>query len=210
MSDSRRHPDKPFSPACERNRGPILEVLREAFADRRRVLEIGSGTGQHAVHFAAALPHLRWQTSDRAEYLPGLQQWLDEARLPNTPAPLQLDVLTEGWPACGEFDAAFMANTLHIMSWAMVEACFGRLDRALGADAVLAVYGPFKREGAHTSDSNRAFDAELRRRDPAMGIRDLEQVGALARAIGFAEPAVRTMPANNLCLLFQRVVTAPR
>ena len=196
--------EKPFSAACERNRAPILEVLRSAFADRKRVLEIGSGTGQHAVHFAAAMPRLRWQCSDRADYLPGILRWLDEAGLPNTPPPIMLDVDIDGWPEDGSFDALFSANTLHIMSWPMVEACFRRIDRAAASDALLAVYGPFKPEGKHSSESNSDFDADLRLRDPAMGIRDLEAVVALAEAIGFDAPDVRMMPANNLCLLFHR------
>ena len=196
--------DKPFSPACERNRAPILAVLRSAFAQRRRVLEIGSGTGQHAVHFAAHLPHLVWQPSDRADYLPGINAWRTEAGLPNLQPPMKLDVLQEGWPGRGEFDAAFMANTLHIMSWPMVEACFRRLDLALATDATLMVYGPFRRDGQHTSESNAAFDADLRQRDPAMGIRDLDAVAGLASAIGFGPPQVHAMPANNLLLAFVR------
>ena len=196
--------EKPFSAACERNRVPILDALRVAFADRRRVLEIGSGTGQHAVHFAKAMPHLIWQCSDRPDYLPGIRLWLEQAQLPNTPPPLELDVMVDGWPEDGAYDALFSANTLHIMSWEMVKACFRRIHRAAADDAVLAIYGPFKREAAHTSSSNHDFDAELRRRDPAMGIRDLEAVSALAAAIGFSEPEVRPMPANNLSLLFRR------
>src|SRR6185295_844796 len=121
---------KPHSPACDRNREPILAVLREHFADRHKVLEIGSGTGQHAVHFAAALPHLTWQTSDREENLPGIQMWLDEAALPNTPAPLVFDIATQRAPISSQtgapirapsYDAIFSANTLHIMSWSEVE-----------------------------------------------------------------------------------------
>lgn len=199
---------KPFSPACERNGPPILDLLRTALADRSRVLEIGSGTGQHAVLFASALPHLRWQCSDRAGCLPGIGAWLDEAQLPNTPAAMELDVLEDGWPEHGEFDALFTANTLHIMSWPMVEACFERIDRALAGSASLLVYGPFKRDGAHTSVSNAEFDAGLKRRDPAMGIRDLEAVAGLAAGIGFAPPRVHRMPANNLGLEFRRSARA--
>ena len=117
--------DKPFAPACERNRDPILAVLRAHFADRTRVLEIGSGTGQHAVYFAAAMPYLVWQTSDVAENLPGIRAWLDEAALPNTPPPLELDVDTASGRAT-PFDAMFSANTLHIMSWPEVETLFAR------------------------------------------------------------------------------------
>jgi SAM-dependent methyltransferase len=198
------HSDKPYSPACERNRDPILAVLRGTFATRRRVLEVGSGTGQHAVHFAAGLPHLIWQSSDRAEYLPGIRAWLAEAGLPNTPAPLELDVMEGGWPEEGEFDALFMANTLHIMSWAMVEACFERVNHALAGEAALVVYGPFKRQGQNTSDSNAAFDADLKRRDPVMGIRDIESIAALAESVGFDGGEIHSLPANNLCLVFRR------
>ena len=200
--------DKPHSPACERNREPILAVLRTHFADRRQVLEIGSGTGQHAVHFAAAMPWLTWQCSDRAAYLPGIRQWLHEAALPNTPAPVELDVAVGMWPRAGEwqirFDAAFSANTLHIMGWLQVEAFFTGLRTALADDATLVVYGPFNTGGAYTSHSNRDFDASLRARDPRMGIRDVEAVDALARAIGLQPVDDIAMPANNRCLVWQR------
>ena len=196
--------DKPFSPACERNREPILAVLRQHFAERHDVLEIGSGTGQHAVHFAAAMPWLTWQCSDRAEYLPGIRMWLDEARLANTPAPVELDVAVGPWPVPIAFDAAFSANSLHIMGWPQVEAFFNGLDSALAGDATLVVYGPFNQGGAFSSDSNRAFDASLRARDPRMGIRDLEAVDALARAIGLRLVDDVAMPANNRCVVWRR------
>ncbi len=164
-------PLKPYSAACDRNREPILAVLKEWFADRHEVLEIGSGTGQHAVHFAAALPHLKWQTSDVSENLPGIRAWLDEAGLPNTPAPLHLDV-NASWPN-RTFDAVFTANTLHIMSWEEVERFFDRLQHTLATDATLAIYGPFNYGGKFTSDSNAAFDADLKQRADHMGIRDI-------------------------------------
>ncbi|WP_374245564.1 DUF938 domain-containing protein [Zoogloea sp.] len=195
-------PEKPWSAACERNRAPILTVLRSHFADRRRVLELGAGTGQHAVHFAAALPHLVWQTSDRPTHLAGIRLWLDEAGLPNTPPPLALDV-TRPWPATG-FDAAFSANTLHILGWPEVEALFAGLDTALAADARLAIYGPFNYGGKFSSDSNAAFDAALRADDPKRGIRDFEAVDALARARGFTLLEDRAMPANNRCAVWRR------
>ena len=195
--------DKPYSPASERNREPILAVLREHFADRQQVLEIGSGTGQHAVHFAAGLPHLTWQTSDRAENLDGIRAWLDEAGLPNTPAPLQLDVTQERWPA-QRYDAVYSANTLHIMSWAEVERLFARLPEVLAANAKLAIYGPFNYGGRFTSDSNAAFDASLRAQLPHRGIRDFDAVDALARAIGLSLLEDRAMPANNRCLVWAR------
>lgn len=193
--------DKPYSAASERNREPILAVLREHFADRRRVLEIGSGTGQHAVHFAAALPHLEWQASDRRENLAGIRQWLDAAGLANAPAPLLLDV-NAAWPgAC--YDAAFSANTLHIMSWPEVEAMFAGLARVLERDATLVVYGPFNIGGRYTSESNAAFDASLQLQAPHMGIRDREAVVALAQRHGLRLAADIPMPANNRCLVFR-------
>lgn len=195
--------EKPFAPACERNSDPILAVLREHFADRRHVLEIGSGTGQHAVHFAAALPDLVWQTSDRVENLPGIRAWLDEAALPNTPPPVELDVAEGGWPTT-RFDAIFSANTLHIMSWSEVEALFAALPALTGGDAKLAIYGPFNYGGRHTSASNAAFDESLRSRAAHMGIRDMEAVDRLAQAAGFTLLYDVAMPANNRTLIWQR------
>jgi SAM-dependent methyltransferase len=194
--------DKPFSPACERNREPILAVLRERFADRRNVLEIGSGTGQHAVHFAAALPQLVWQTSDVADHLPGIRLWLDEAALSNTQSPLTLDV-NHALPA-GNFDAVFSANTLHIMSWLEVQRLFAALPGVMSPDALLTIYGPFNRDGQFSSASNAAFDAQLREDDPRRGIRDVEAVCALATVAGLTLLEDRAMPANNRCITWQR------
>ncbi len=193
--------DKPFAPAAERNRGPILEVLRDAFADRARVLEVGSGTGQHAVHFAAAMPWLAWQTSEVEASLPGLRMWLDEAALPNTPPPFALEVAGR-WPE-GRWDAAFTANTLHIMPWTAVERLFDALPAVLDTGAVLVVYGPFNVDGRFTGPGNAAFDATLRAADPARGLRDLEAVDALARRAGFGPVDVRTMPSDNRCLVWR-------
>ncbi|MGN6517836.1 MAG: DUF938 domain-containing protein [Dokdonella sp.] len=195
--------DKPYSAACERNREPILGVLRDAFADRRRVLEIGSGTGQHAVHFAAALPALEWQCSDRAGNLPGIRAWLAGANLPNTPAPLTLDIAAGPWPR-GSFDAVYSANTLHIMAWNEVEALFAALPALTTDDAALAIYGPFNVDGRPTSESNAAFDASLRARAAHMGLRDIAAVDALARGAGFTLTADVAMPANNRILLWRR------
>lgn len=193
----------PVSPACERNRDPILEVLRDRFADRRRVLEIGSGTGQHAVHFAAAMPWLTWQASERPGHLAGIEAWLSEAALPNTPPPIALDVAEGPWPA-GPFDALFSANTLHIMGWPAVEAFFAGLPPVLAADATVVVYGPFNYGGSYSSKSNRDFDAWLKARDPASGIRDFERVDRLAQGIGLRLAADHPMPANNRCLCWSR------
>ncbi len=203
--------ERPNAPSCERNREPILTVLREAFANRRDVLEIGSGTGQHAVHFAAALPWLRWQCSDRAEQLPGIRAWLDEAQLANTPAPVELDAALGPWPRAandsGRFDAVFSANTLHIMGWPEVEACFAALPAVLSDGAIVVVYGPFNYGGAYTSDSNRDFDGWLKVRDPKSGIRDAEMVDAIALAAGLRLLDDIAMPANNRCRIWQRDAT---
>ena len=202
--------DKPYSPSCDRNREPILAVLREHFATCHDVLEIGSGTGQHAVYFAAAMPWLRWQCSDVADNLPGIRMWLDEAALPNTPAPIELDVARGPWPTqtfgAPRFDAVFSANSLHIMGWAEVEALFAGLDALLAPGASLVVYGPFNYGGDYTSDSNREFDGWLKARDPRSAIRDFEAVDALAQAIGLRLVADLAMPANNRCLVWRRDV----
>ncbi|WP_313919327.1 DUF938 domain-containing protein [Tahibacter sp.] len=196
--------DKPYSAASERNRDPILVVLREAFAGCRDVLEIGSGTGQHAVHFAAALPALRWQCSDRAENLAGIRAWLAEAALPNTPPPLQLDVATGVWPPAQSFDAVFSANTLHIMSWSEVRQMFAGIAQVLRPGATLAIYGPFNIDGQFTSASNAAFDRSLRAAVPHRGIRDAAEVDALATLHGFDIVADHALPANNRCRLWRR------
>ena len=207
---------KPHSPACDRNKEPILAVLREHFADRRRVLEIGSGTGQHAVHFAAAMPWLTWQCSDAEDALPGIRMWLDEAGLPNTPAPFALQATVDAMPPAAAYfepplpafaaayDAVFSANTLHIMGWPQVRALFAGLPSLLAEDATIAIYGPFNEGGAYTSDSNREFDAWLKARDPRSGIRDVEAVNALAEAAGLRRVADLAMPANNRLLVWRR------
>lgn len=196
--------NKPDTPSCARNREPILAVLARHFADRRAVLEIGSGSGQHAIHFAAALPHLAWQTSDRRQNLEGIRAWLGEAALPNTPPPLELDV-TGAWPAqC--FDAIFSANTLHIMGWSEVEGFFDRLPAVMHGDAKLVIYGPFNYRGGFTSESNAAFDAWLKQGNPLQGIRDFEAVDVLARQSGLSLIEDCAMPSHNRCLVWGRSV----
>ncbi|MEQ7757771.1 DUF938 domain-containing protein [Xanthomonas sp. WHRI 8391] len=209
---------KPFSPASARNRDPILAVLQRYFADRRHVLEIGAGTGQHAVHFAAAMPWLRWQASDHPDHLPGMTQWLDEAALPNMPPPIPLQAVLTPTPGlapapplppvqAGEpagYDAVYSANTLHIMGWPQVQALFAGLPAVMTPDALLVVYGPFNRDGQFTSDSNCAFDAMLRERDAASGIRDAEAVDALAAQVGLRLVEDVALPANNVCRVWRR------
>jgi SAM-dependent methyltransferase len=193
----------PYSEACERNKGPIVEILESAFAGSTRVLEIGSGTGQHAVHFARHLPHLVWQPTERGEHLPALAARIAREGPPNLLRPLALDVTQPEWPAVG-FDGVFTANTLHIMSWPEVAAFFEGLGRILTRRAVVAVYGPFRYGGVYTSASNAVFDQSLQARDPASGIRDFEAVNDLARARGLVLRADHRMPANNQLLIWQR------
>ncbi|WP_296894429.1 DUF938 domain-containing protein [Thiobacillus sp.] len=194
--------DKPFSESCVQNRDPILAILRPLFADRRHVLEIGSGTGQHAVYFAADLPHLVWQTADVPQHHPGIQAWLEKAALPNVLPPLALDVNDSAWRS-GRYDAVFSANTLHIMGWPEVERFFAGVGAVLEAGGILAVYGPFNYGGRYTSESNARFDAWLKARDPASGVRDFEAVDALARSQGLVLQQDIAMPANNRTLVWR-------
>jgi hypothetical protein len=194
----------PDAPATARNRDPILAVLRPRFAMRMRVLEIGSGTGQHAVHFARAMPHLKWHTTDLPDNHEGIRAWLAQAALPNVFPPMALDMgRPESWPIT-RHDAVFSANTLHIASWSQVQSLFAHLPRLLAAKATLVFYGPFNVGGQFTSPSNQAFDASLRAEDPARGIRDLEAVVKLAEGAGLRFVEDIEMPANNRCLVFEK------
>lgn len=159
------------------------------------MLEIGSGTGQHAACFAPELPHLVWQASDVADNLPGIRQWVSD------PPPIELHVDAE-WPALS-VDAVFSANTCHIMSWAQVEGMFAGIGR-IASLQTLCLYGPFNYGGKHTSESNARFDAMLRRNDPASGLRDFEKTGALAEAAGLTLQEDNAMPANNRLLVFRK------
>jgi cyclopropane fatty-acyl-phospholipid synthase-like methyltransferase len=194
---------KPFVESCERNRAPILEVLRIELAGKSRLLEIGSGTGQHAVSLAPELPRLIWQTSDLVEAHAGIRAWLAEAGLANVLPPLVLDVCKGDWPS-ERYDAVFSANTAHWMSWREVECLFAGVGRVLEADGVFCLYGPFNYRGGYTSESNARFDRWLRARDPASGIRDFEAVDELARRAGMTLKRDCEMPANNRTLVWLR------
>jgi SAM-dependent methyltransferase len=203
------------SEACERNKGPILEILVGAFARSRSVLEIGSGTGQHAAHFAAHLPHLIWQPSDTGDYLPGLceriaTEWLTRKPpvgalegAPNLRPPLELDVRHQPWPVA-PVDAIFTANTLHIMGWAAVQDLFRGVGAVTSASAVVCIYGPFRYGGRYTSASNAEFDRFLRSRDPESGIRDFEEVNTLSSQNGLSLLADHAMPANNQLIIWHK------
>jgi hypothetical protein len=194
---------KPYSEACDRNREPILVVLRQWLIASGSVLEIGAGTGQHAVYFAQHLPHLTWIPSDRDENLAGIHQWGSEAGLANLRSPVRLDVRDPQWPAIS-VQYVFTANTAHIMSWAEVEAAFAGIAKVLVHKGLFCLYGPVNRNGHFTSDSNRQFDAMLRARDPAMGIRDDQALIELGRRCGLNYLADKAMPANNRLLIWSK------
>lgn len=200
MHDLRRQ-----SPAAARNCRPILEVLKQRLPERARVLELASGSGEHALAFATAMPGWQWQPSDPAEpALASIAAWREAAALPNLAAPIRLDVTAPGdWPQ-GPFDAVVAINLIHISPWAVAEALMARAGERLVPGGVLYLYGSYRRGGAHTSASNAAFDADLRRRDPRWGVRDLEAVAAEAERHGLALQRVAEMPANNLSVLFVR------
>jgi len=196
--------NKPFSQACENNKIPILQVLKKTLTDTRFVLEIGSGTGQHACYFASKLPNLIWQPTDKIENLQGINLWIDSAQLPNLKTAIALDIVDNPWPV-KKIEAVFTANTLHIMSWLEVEIFFSRLASYLKTDGLFCVYGPFNYEGAYTSGSNQQFDSILKQRNPQFGIRDFEAVEKLANHLNIKLLDDIAMPANNRILLFKKV-----
>jgi hypothetical protein len=194
---------KPFSAASERNRDPILTVLQQWFSAPGVVLEIGAGTGQHAVHFAARLPHLIWTSTDLEENLAGIRLWFAEAHLENLRGPLRLDVRDEIWPVA-DVKYAYSANTAHIMSSPEVELMFAGVARALEAKGVFCLYGPFNRNGEYTSESNRLFDESLKAQDPKMGVRNDRDVMDLAARCGLTFAADHSMPARNRMLVWTK------
>ena len=192
---------KPYAESSEVNKGPILAVLQEIFAGRKRVLEIASGTGQHAVYFGRELPHLIWQPSELAQNLAGIQAWLDEAQLPNVLPPLALDVNDARWPVAA-VDAIFNANTVHIISWPEVERLFAHIARVIESGGCVCLYGPYNYGGNFTSESNARFDAWLKSRDPNSGVRDFEAVDRLATSHGLELLRDIEMPSNNRILMW--------
>ncbi len=194
---------KPFAESSEQNKEAILKVLGRLFARTVRVLEIGSGTGQHAVHFARHLPHLLWQTSELTANHTGIQRWLEEADLPNVVAPLALDVTADAWPQT-LFDAVFSANTVHIMSWPAVQAMIAGVGEVLAGEGLFVLYGPFHFGGRPSAPSNAQFDRWLRERDPASGVRNFEDLNALAATAGMAFAEDIEMPVNNRILVWRK------
>ena len=196
--------DRLFAPATARNRAAILDVLRAALPPAGLVLEIASGSGEHVVHLAEALPGLTFQPSDpNAAARRSVAAWIAASGLVNVATPVALDAATTPWPVTSA-DAVLCINMIHIAPWSAAEGLITGAAGILPPDGVLYLYGPYRRGGVHTAPSNEAFDRDLRGRDPAWGVRDLEAVAALAEATGFAEPAITAMPANNLSLVFRR------
>ena len=200
---------KPNAPAALRNSNPILEVIRDEFRDCKSVLEIGSGSGQHAVFFARQMSWLTWQTSDLPENHAGINEWLEDSGLDNVKAPFDLDV-EQPLQTDDRFDAVFSANTAHIMSIKAVECMFRIVGESLNDKGKFCLYGPFNRNGEFTSDSNRNFDASLKSQNPAMGIRDLEVVDPFAVANSLRRKNLYAMPANNLIVVWKKISVQDR
>jgi len=211
--------NKPFSQACENNKQPILTILQSAFSQTNSVLEVGSGSGQHAVYFAANLPQLKWQTSDLLINHQGINLWLDTDPSDNLKPPIELD-LNHSWQlpethvevnnetntkSKVELDGIFTANTLHIVSWSLVVKFFQGVEKNLSSNGTLCIYGPFNYQGKFTSDSNAQFNLWLKDRDEDSGIRDFEAIEQLATSAGLSLQADHEMPANNRLLVFKKL-----
>ncbi|RVU81715.1 DUF938 domain-containing protein [Leucothrix sargassi] len=194
---------KPFASSCEQNKDPILAVLKTLLPEKQEVLEIGSGTGQHAVYFAEKMPHLTWQCSDQVQYHEGMMLWLNEANLPNVLPPLALNVSTDAWPE-KQYDAIYSANITHIMSWDNVIDLFSNAAKHLKPNAKMICYGPFNYSGQYTSQGNRDFDEHLKSGDPLSGIRDFNDLQVLASENGLTLFKDIEMPANNRILVWEK------
>jgi cyclopropane fatty-acyl-phospholipid synthase-like methyltransferase len=195
---------KRYAPATLRNREPIREILREVLPEQGQVLEVGAGSGEHAVFFAAAFPTIIWQPTDiDPECLASIAAWTAEARLPNLRPPLRLDVRTAPWPGVADqgFDAVISINMIHIAPWEACQGLMAGAARALRPDGVLLLYGPFMIDGRHTAPSNAAFDASLKAMDPRFGVRDVAAVLQEAALNGLALKTHIRMPANDLMLV---------
>lgn len=197
--------EKPYSPACDRNQGPILQVLQQVITTKdHRLLEIGSGTGQHAVFLAPHFPWLEWHPTDLSENIAGMSLWFGEAKIPNIQRPQRLDVSKDDFPKL-KFDVVFTANTLHIMGWKECKSFMKLLGNRLREGSRAIFYGPFKYNGEHTSASNAEFDVSLKERNPQSGIRAYEDVVKAMEKAGFTIIEDFEMPANNRTLVFQRL-----
>ncbi|WP_298446991.1 DUF938 domain-containing protein [uncultured Marinobacter sp.] len=194
---------KPYSQACENNKQVILEKIAAVFRKPGTLLEIGTGTGQHAVHFAQHLPHLQWQPSDHPSNAQLCMAWLEDANLPNINTPLPLDVSAPDWQL-PPINGVFSANTAHIMSWPEVEAMFRGVAAILDSGEAFCLYGPFNYRGQFTSPSNQQFDAHLKQRKPEMGIRDMDDLKRIGNAVRLTLESDFEMPANNRLLVWRK------
>jgi cyclopropane fatty-acyl-phospholipid synthase-like methyltransferase len=193
---------KPLSPACENNKEPILQIIRQVFANTSYVLEIGSGTGQHACYLAKHLPHLVWQPTDKLENISGINVWQEQAQLANLNPALALNISDEQWPY-DTIESVFTANTLHIMSEQEVQTGFDQLCKRLNPKALICIYGPFNYNGNYTSDSNARFEHWLKSQNPLSGIKNIEDIVSLAEERGLSLINDFDMPANNRLLVLQ-------
>ncbi|MEJ2214397.1 MAG: DUF938 domain-containing protein [Gammaproteobacteria bacterium] len=194
---------KPFAESSVENRQPIFNVIEPLLQDCQTLLEIGSGTGQHAVYFSQSLPHLTWQCSDLKHNHAGINMWIDESGLENVKAPIELDTLNSDWPD-QSFDAVFSANTVHIMDWNMVQGLFAGLAQVMNVGGRFLLYGPFNYNGQYSSESNARFDQWLKERDPGSGIKDFEKLDQLAKEAGLKLVNDYEMPVNNRLLYWQK------
>ena len=197
------NPHKPYSESCDQNRDPIFEVIQPLLKASKKVLEVGSGTGQHAVYFAKKMPHLIWQTSDQQPYHEGIKLWLADAQLDNTPTPIALNVSSDTWPD-EQFDVVFSANAVHIMGWDNVVDFFANAPKLLNSGGLFILYGPFNYNQQYTSESNARFDIWLKQRDPQSGIRDFEALDKLANNAGMKIKEDYALPANNRILVWEK------
>lgn len=195
--------EKPFSQACENNKHPILHVLARVFAHSHHVLEIGSGTGQHAVHFAENLAHLQWTPSDRAQNHPGISAWRQDYAGNNLAAVKTFDVVSDPWPE-PKADAVFSANTAHIMPWSVTLQMLEKTAEHLPKRGIFALYGPFNYQGKYTSESNADFDSWLKQIDPQQGIRDFEEINEFLKQRQLNLLEDNAMPANNRLIIWQK------
>lgn len=195
--------NKPFAPSADRNKDAILEVLRKELSADERVLEYGSGTGQHACHFAQALPGICWQPSDMADKLPGIQQWINDADCSNVLPPIEIDLAQADKPL-PVATACYSANTLHIINQKLVELLFTHAAKVLPKNGKLIIYGPFRFDGQHISPGNEAFDQKLNRENPGGGIRDVTELDHLATLINFSPARIIPMPSNNHLLIWEK------
>jgi len=196
---------KPYAESCAQNQTAILSILKPVFQQTKSVLEIGSGTGQHAVYFAKNLPDLNWQTSDISEYHIGIKAWIKDAELTNVATPIELDVSCSDWPATNIYDGVFSANTVHIMNWNNVKDLFTGIGKLLSVAGKFCLYGPFNYEGNYTSESNARFDQWLKNRNSESGIKDFETLDKLATAARLRLTDDFEMPANNRILVWKKI-----